>query len=443
MVESPSKVCVVGMWHLGVVTSVCLADLGYHLVGVDKDRTRVDALNRGRPPLYEPGLEELLAANLASGRLRYTTDLEEALRGASYIFLALDTPVDENDEVDLAPLYETARELVRGMEPGATLVITSQVPVGTCESLAETVRQAAPSLPFGVACVPENLRLGQAIERFKRPDVLVFGADSPETLAKVEQLLAPIAAPRVRADLRTAEMSKHAINAYLATTITFANEIANLCDAVGADAVKVLQVLQTDSRVSPRAPLRPGLGFGGGTLARDMKVLHHLGQDKGYQPALIDSVLKVNARQNSAVALKLKRFYSSLRGLTVGVLGLTYKAGTSTLRRSPALDIIRTFTAEGATVRAYDPKAAPEETASFSQLFTLCADPYAAAAGSHALVLVTDWPEFKELDFPRIRSSMQRPVLLDAQNMLDADTMGQMGFLYQGVGRGRRAQEGS
>jgi UDPglucose 6-dehydrogenase len=397
----------------------------------------VTALTHGQAPVYEPRLAELLASNLASGRLRYTTNLREALHDASFVLITYDTPVDENDEVDLSDLYKTARELGQYMRSGATVVVSSQVPVGTCEELREIIHQANPSCSFGMAYTPENLRLGQAVERFKHPEMLVIGADTPETFERVDQLLSVIQAPRVTADLRTAEMTKHAINAYLGMAISFGNELANLCDEVGADALKVIQALRLDSRVSPKAPLLPGLGFGGGTLARDLKVLQHVGEQKSYDAALITAVLKVNAQQNGMVVRRLKQFYRSLERLTVGVLGLTYKEGTSTLRRSASLEIIQAIGAEGASVKAYDPKADPHELEPYLRYFTLCDNPYIVAEGSHALVLVTAWPEFRELDFPRIRASMQNPVLLDAQNMLDADLMGQMGFLYQGIGRGR------
>lgn len=431
------SVCVIGIWHLGAVTAACLADLGYTVVGVDKDSDKVEALNRGVPPLFEPGLQEMMAKNIAAGRLTFTSDLAEGLAGASYALITYDTPVDDNDEVDLSGIFAVAAELAAHLDSGATIIVSSQVPVGTCEEIAAAVRQANPSLNFGIAYTPENLRLGQAIQRFQQPEMIVIGADSETTLQRVEQLLAPIEAPRVRVDLRTAEMTKHAINAFLATSITFASEIANLCDEAGADALRVAEALRLDSRIGPGAPLHPGLGFAGGTLARDLKVLRRLSERHGYEGFLINGVLAVNERQNGVVVGRLRRVLGSFDGLSVGVLGLTYKAGTSTLRRSAALEIIRAIAADGATVKAHDPKADPEEVR-LHDGFTFCDDPYAVAEGSDALVLVTNWPQFRELDFPRIRSLMRNPVLLDAQNMLDADRMVEAGFRYIGVGRGVR-----
>lgn len=431
------KVCALGIWHLGAVASTCLADLGFQVVGVDQDPARVEELNRGCPPLFEPGLEELLVRNLAAGRLRYTTDLEEGVRGADYVLIAYDTPVDERDEVDLSGLFATAEALALHLTAGVTLVVSSQVPVGTCEKLAETVSAVNPSLAFGIACVPENLRLGQAIERFRHPDMIVIGSDDSRTLTKVAELFASIEAPKVSVSLRTAEMTKHAINAYLATCISFANELAVLCDMVGADALKVAEALRMDARVSAKAPLLPGSGFSGGTLARDVKVLRRLGRQHNYPPPLLDGVWKANQRQARAPVRRLKDVYPALRGQTVTVLGLTYKPGTSTIRRSAALEVIKTLASEGVKVQAYDPKADPEELA-LHQGFTVCSRVEDAARGSDALLLMTPWPEFRELNFARIGESMKSRVFIDAHNYLDGESLAEQGFKYLGVGRGVR-----
>ncbi len=437
------KACVLGIWHLGSVTSAGLAELGHTVVGVDPSRQRVEDLNRGVPPLYEPGLEELLSRNLTAGRLSYTTNIRAAARDAEFVIIAYDTPVDEQDNVDLSVILAAAQSVAPHLSQGATLIVGSQVPVGTCERLAETVERANPELKAGIACVPENLRLGQAVQRFLAPEFLVIGAQDAAVHERVEALFAAIGAPKLRVGLRTAEMTKHAINAYLATSISFINEIANLCDLVGADAFQVADALRLDSRIGAKAPLNPGLGFGGGTLARDLQILSRLGNENGYEPHLIEGVLRVNQHQNERVVSRLKGFYRSLKGLTVGVLGLTYKPDTSTLRRSPALDIIRALTAEGAAVKVYDPKADPREVEAHRHLFARYGDPYAVAEGSQALIFATGWSQFKELDFRRIRSLLANPLLLDAQNMLDPDQMSRFGFIYQGIGRTRTATRAS
>jgi UDPglucose 6-dehydrogenase len=429
------KVCVIGIWHLGAVYSACLADLGYRVVGVDNDKKRVKDLANGVPPVFEPGLGELITGGLRSGRLSYTTSLADAVKGAAYILITFDTPVDDNDEADLSPIFDTVLKLAGYLKNGATVVVSSQVPVGTCERIKSLIKEENPSLEFDIACSPENLRLGQAIDYFKKPDRIIIGADSEATLDRVENLFRVIPTPKLRMNLKSAEMSKHAINAFLATCVCFANEIANLCDEVGADAMKVAEALKSESRIGAKLPLLPGLGFAGGTLARDIKILKKLGKNSGYQTSLIDGVLAVNQNQNSLVARKLKKIHGSLRGLTVGILGLTYKAGTSTMRRSAALEIIHDLTQLGAIVRAYDPKADLSEIQGHLE-FEFCREPYAVAKGADALVLVTDWPEFKELDFDRIKSLMRKPVLVDARNMFYDRALAGKGFLYTGVGTG-------
>jgi UDPglucose 6-dehydrogenase len=431
-------ICVIGIWHLGAVTSACLADLGYMVVGVDLDAKRVEALNQGRAPLFEPGLDEALKRNVAQERLRFTTRIQEGVRGASFVLVASDTPVDDDDDVDLSGIFTTFEALAPALERDAIIVVSSQVPVGTCEQLAKTVRRVNPMARFGIAYTPENLRLGQAITRFLRPDMLVIGADTPATAQRVQDLYAPIETTCVVMGLRSAEMVKHAINAYLATTISFANEIGNLCDEVGADALRVAQALRLDARVSPRAPLAPGLGFAGGTLARDIKALQRLGKQHGYPASLVNAVLEVNRSQNRMVVQRLKDVYPSLRGRKIGVLGLTYKAGTSTLRRSAAVEVIKALKAEGAAVTAYDPLADPEEVAHHPEIVRV-ASPHEAADASDALVLMTEWPEFRTLAYDQLRPRMRSPLLLDPQNFLDKDTMRTMGYTYWGMGRGGAA----
>lgn len=430
------KVCVIGLWHLGTVSSACLAELGYQVVGVEPDLPKAGNLRRGIPPLFESGLAELMETHLASGRLRFTSDLSDGTAGASYVLIAFDTPVDDQDDPDLTPITAAVESLAGCLEDGVTIVVSSQVPVGTCDVLADRLRTLAPGLRFGMACVPENLRLGQAIERFLRPDLLVFGADSDQTMAKVETLFSSIPGPRVRVDLRTAEMTKHAINAYLATCISLGNELANLCDEVGADALQVAGALRLEGRVSPRAPILPGLGFAGGTLARDMKVLTKLADQHHYPAPFLKGVLALNRLQNATVIHRLEKLLGSLRANTIGVLGLTYKPGTSTLRRSAAIEIIRDVLTKGANVRAYDPKADPAEVASLQQGFTVCDDPYAVAQGADAIVLITPWPEFKDLDLSRLRAPMRGLVFLDTANLLDPLQVTQAGLVYQGIGRG-------
>lgn len=428
-----TKVCVIGIWHLGSVYSACLADLGYQVFGMDRDPDKIEKLNHGEPPIFESGLKELIMKNLTPGRLNYTTDLNLALKGADFVLITFDTPVDDNDEVDLSPVFDTVLEAARILENDSIIIVSSQVPVGTCDQLQGLIKQTNPALVFDIAYSPENLRLGKAINYFKKPDRIVIGADCSATLDRIEAFFSVVSAPKLRMNLRSAEMTKHAINAFLATSISFANEIANLCDELGVDAIKVAEALKSESRIGGGLPLLPGLSFAGGTLARDLIILKNLGKISGYKTPLIDGVLTVNQRQNGLVLRKLQKVYGSVENLTVGILGLTYKPGTSTLRRSAAIEIITELSANGAKVRACDPKADMAEVRRH-QGFELCPDPYSLAKGADALVIVTDWPEFRNLDFDLIKSLMKRPVLIDAKNMLyDMELTGK-GFIYSGVG---------
>ena len=432
------KVCVIGIWHLGSVVSACLADSGYSVIGVDNDLQKVTYLNNGIPPLFEPGLQELITSNIDQGRLSYTTDLSQAVKGSKYVLITFDTPVNEKDEVDLSEIFDVALKLSQHLENGSVLLVSSQVPVGTCEQIKLQIKQNNPSLDFDIAYSPENLRPGQAIQRFKNPERIIIGADDSSTLDTVEELFSVISASKLRVNLRTAEMTKHALNAFLGMSISFINEIANLCDKLGVDALKVAAALRMDERIGPKAPLKPGLGFAGGTLARDLKILQNLGNRFHCETHLVNGVLRVNEQQNKLVIRKLEKIYGSIKNLSIGILGLTYRVGTSTLRRSVALEIIDDLTRKGARVKASDPGVSAEEVGQHTE-FEFCPDPYSVAQGSDALVLVTEWPQFKALDFALLQSSMNRPVLIDAQNMLDDTQMKEMGFTYLGVGRGQES----
>lgn len=430
-----NKICIVGIWHQGAVAAACLADLGFQVVGVEQDPMRVQDLSAGKAPLFEPGLDELLAKGIRSGNLSFTTSLEEGLSGTRNIFIMFDTPVDENDEIDLSGIFTTAREMAPYVLPASLILVTAQVPVGTCRQISKIIREVNPQSDFGIGYSPENLRLGQAIERFLHPPLPVIGADRAETLDRVEQLLSVLPVSWMRVDLQTAEMTKHALNAFLAVSICFANELGNICDAVGADGIKMAQALRLEPRIGSKAMLFPGLGFSGGTLARDMRTLQNLGDRFEIETTLIDGAWESNQRQNRSVVRNLKRTFGSLAGLRVGVLGLTYKPDTSTLRRSASLEIIREILSEGAEVKAYDPKADPYELEKHSEIHVY-PDAYSAAENSDVLILITPWPEFKSLDYQRIFSIMKKPVIFDTQNVLDPNALSAIGFSYFGIGRG-------
>jgi UDPglucose 6-dehydrogenase len=316
------------------------------------------------------------------------------------------------------------------------MLVTAQVPVGTCETLGEIMHETRPDVHFGLAYSPENLRLGQAIDRFMHPRLPVFGANEEWTRERVLDLLSVLDAKWEQVDLKTAEMTKHALNAFLATSISFGNEMGNICDMTGADFQAVARVLRMEERVGPRAMLFPGLGFSGGTLARDMQTLRNLGDRFELETFLLDGVWQANRHQNEFVMRKLRAVFGDVGNLHIAVLGLTYKPGTSTLRRSASLEIIRDLAREGAMVWAHDPKADPAACEQFSE-FDFYDDPYEAVIDASAVVIITGWPEYRELDFARIRNLMSDDVLIDCNNMLDPPRMMSLGFRYLDVGRGR------
>jgi len=429
--NSQGNVCVVGLWHLGCVYASCLAKLGYNVVGADEDSKIVMNLKRGKPPIYEPGLDDLIAVGLARGNLIFTSDIEDAVKDTSYVVIAYDTPVDKYDNVDLSTVFNASRKLKKSRKH-ATVVVSSQVPVGTCQQLAAILETENASLDL--AYVPENLRLGQAIDRFLAPEMLVIGADTRSAMLTTRALFKPIQTKIIEMDLRSAEMTKHALNAFLSTSISFANELGNICDLIGADALRVVDAMRCDSRIGPKAMLRPGLGFSGGTLARDLKILQGIGEKHGYKTELVNAVLDVNERQNAFIGERLKQIIGNLEGKSIGVLGLTYKAGTSTLRRSAALAIIDGLRREGAFVKVFDPHV--DKAAIVSERVLFCDDAYSVCKDSDVLLILNDWPEFANLDFAKIRLLMRSPILFDAQNLLDPKRVTESGIRYSATGRG-------
>jgi UDPglucose 6-dehydrogenase len=427
-------ICVIGLWHLGCVVAASWAELGHRVVGTDPSAPVVEALRGGKPPIFEPGLEDLVRKNLQAGTLSFAGDVGTAARGARFAFIAFDTPVDDDDRSDLAPLERALDALAPVLERGAIVVVSSQVPVGTCRRWRERLRQGSPHGEVDLVYSPENLRLGEAIACYLHPDRIVVGADAAATAARVTELFAPMAAPVLPMSLPSAEMAKHALNGFLATSVSFINEIATLCETSGADVLAVAEALRTDPRVGRRAFLSPGFGFAGGTLARDVQVLKETGRAAGAATPLLDGVLEVNRRRSGLVLRRLSDVLDGVAGRTIGVLGLTYKAGTSTLRRSVALEVIASLAGAGARVQAFDPAADLAELDGRAK-FEMAPDAYAAARGAMALVVLTEWPEFRALDFERVRGLMAQPVILDGKNLLADLDLAARGFRYLGVGR--------
>jgi UDPglucose 6-dehydrogenase len=429
-----SKICIVGDWHQATVTGACLAVLGHDVRGVVSSSELVHRYREGRPPVHEPELPQLMRSAVEAGRLTYTTSYEDALRHAAFALIALDTPVGDDDAPQLGPVVEAARAIGRALSGDVVLIVGAQVPVGACEVLRQVVADES-RWHVDVAHVPEFLRLGQAVRTFMKADRFIIGSDDESVGAAVAGIYAPLGRPLLRMGIRSAEMTKHACNAFLATSISFANEIADLCGDTGADIDDVTRGMRLDHRIGSHAFLSPGLGFAGGTLGRDLRALQALGTQHSVSTSVIDAVLEVNRARSSLVCRQLQVVYGDVRDLRIGVLGLTYKPGTSTMRRSVALEVVRELVDRGATVAAYDPLADFSDVADPPPLLR-AADPYAAAEGADALVLITPWDGLTHIDVRALRARMARPLLLDMCNQFDADVMRSHGFTYIGVGRG-------
>ncbi len=430
-----SKVAVIGLWHLGSVVAAGLASLGNAVRATDPDQELLAGLERGVPPVFEPGLAAAIARERESGRLKFVSSITEAVgQAAEAVFLTFDTPVDEDDQSDLRPIQDALDDVIRAAQPGVLIVVMSQVPVGTLAQLAARVERVTPQLGARMVYQPENLRLGRALETFLKPDFLLVGAASPADAGQLFEIYAGVEARRLTMSWESAELSKHAVNAFLATSVSFANELGDLAERVGADVREVMGVLRHDQRIGARAFLDAGPGFSGGTLARDVQTLRRLGERAGLKTCQFDATLQVNRDRLPRLTERVRSACGDLRGAEVALLGLTYKPGTNTLRRSASLELARLLREAGARVRAHDPQVsgASAETRGLE----LAADPYEAVRGTHAAVLMTPWPEFRAINFGRLREAMARPALVDAHNFLDRTAVEAAGFAYFGVGLG-------
>lgn len=423
----------VGGWHQAAVLAAGFAELGHAVTGVWWEAGVVAALSRGAAAVREPGLDELLRRGIDSGRLRFTTDFAQALAGAEVTYLALDTPVADDDSPQIEPVMDAASRVGRGLSNDLIVCVSAQVPVGTTERIGMLIaRESGRSCP--VAYVPEFLRLGTALETFRQADRIVIGCDDAHAAEVVAGLYSPLGRPIVHMGVRSAEMAKHASNAFLAASVSFANELAALCESAGASVDDVTRAMKLDRRIGARAFLSAGMGFAGGTLGRDVRSLQHLGRDAGVATPMLDAVMTVNEGRAALVVARLRGVYGDVRGLRVGVWGLTYKAGTSTLRQSVALRVVEELTGAGAEVRAFDPWAdfgGAEDVPDFA----LCESALDAAEGADAVVLLTEWPELAEVDPEELRRRMRRPLLLDTRNFLEPAALVAAGVTYVGIGR--------
>ncbi|WHQ71966.1 UDP-glucose dehydrogenase family protein [Methylorubrum extorquens] len=431
------RIAMIGSGYVGLVSGACLADFGHEVVCIDKDPDKIAALNEGRMPIYEPGLDALVAENVRAKRLTFSTDLKPAVAQAQAVFIAVGTPSRRGDGfADLSYVYAAAREIAEALT-GYTVVVTkSTVPVGTGDEVERILREARPDIDVGVASNPEFLREGAAIDDFKRPDRIVIGAEDPRAVAVMQEVYRPLylnAAPILLTGRRTAELTKYAANAFLATKITFINEIADLCEQVGANVQEVARGIGLDNRIGGKF-LHAGPGYGGSCFPKDTLALVKTAQDYGTPVRIVETVVAVNDQRKRAMARKvIAACGGSVRGKRVALLGLTFKPNTDDMRDAPSLSIIAGLQDAGAQIVAYDPEGM-EQARPLLQGVAYAEDAYACAEGADALVIVTEWNAFRALDLARLKGLMRAPILVDLRNIYAPAETERHGFAYSGIG---------
>jgi UDPglucose 6-dehydrogenase len=428
-----SRVAVVGAGYVGLTTAACLADLGNEVCVVDIDHEKVRALRRYRLHFYEPGLQEFVERNARAGRLRFTTSYQEAVPGAEFAFIAVATPEGVNGEANLSFVENAAASIAEHLDGPIVVINKSTVPIGTGDIVSEVIHGLNTQFPVEVASNPEFLREGAAIQDFMQPDRIVIGAHDPETARRVAKLYESLQAPILIYSLYTAEMVKYASNAFLATRISFINEISRICERVDADAKLVAEGMGLDRRIGSHF-LDAGIGYGGSCFPKDVKALAAIAEKYEYHPELLHAVMDINRDQRTLVVEKLRECLGSLRGQIVGMLGLAFKPNTDDMREAPSIEIAQALRKKGALVRAYDP-AANEKARAIMPEIEYRRNAQAVAKGADAVVVVTEWNEFKQLDLQRLKRSMRRPVVIDGRNIYDPAEMRRLGFVYRGIGR--------
>lgn len=431
------NICIIGTGYVGLVTGACLAEFGMNLICVDNDRSKIELLQQGKVTIHEPGLEALVVKNMREGRLSFSTSIEEGVKSSLVIFIAVGTPSDADGSADLNFVEEVAKEIARSIDGYKVVVVKSTVPVGTCRRLKQLIKdhQAKPT-PFDVVSNPEFQREGSAVEDFMRPDRVTIGAESEQAIAIMKDIYSAlylIETPFMVTSLETAEMIKYASNSFLATKISFINEVANLCERVGADVHHVARAMGLDGRIGKKF-LHPGPGYGGSCFPKDTRALSRMAQERGYSFKIIEAVIKVNDEQKKRMIEKITEKVGNLQGKKIGILGLSFKPNTNDIRESPSMVIVQGLLDLGAKVKVFDP-AAMEETKAIFPDIDYGKDAYDVARGADALVLATEWNQFRRLDLQRIKGLLKNPVFVDLRNVYDPDQMKRLGFHYCGVGR--------
>jgi len=432
------NICMVGTGYVGLVTGACFAEFGLRVICVDKDEAKIQALKSGVIPIYEPGLEELVKKNLREGRLTFSQELGSAVENSLAIFIAVGTPSLEDGSADLSYVEAVAEGIARHMNGYKVIVTKSTVPVGTGERIRKIIQESGNANgQFDIVSNPEFLREGSAIEDFMRPNRVVLGANSERAVSVMKELYRPlylIEAPFIITDIETAEMIKYASNVFLATKISYINEIANLCEKVGANVQVVAKAMGLDGRIGAKF-LHPGPGYGGSCFPKDVRALLQIAESHGYDLKIARGVIEVNTSQREWMIVKIEHALRGISGKIIGILGLSFKPNTNDIRESPAIDIIQGLIARGAKVRVFDPAAMQDAKAVLGESVTYCKDAYDAAEGADAVVLITEWNQFRNLELERLKGLLKHPVFIDLRNVYETDRMRKNGFDYYSVGR--------
>jgi UDPglucose 6-dehydrogenase len=431
------NICVVGVGYVGIITAACFADLGNKVMALDVDENKIAGLKEGKMPIYETGLKELVDRNVLANRIQFTSSYEEGLKDAEFVFIAVGTPSGVDGEADLQYVAASARSIADHIKDGMIIINKSTVPVGTGDWVSDIVKEQNPEAGnFSVVSCPEFLREGSAISDFMQPHRIVVGSLDEDAAEKVARLHLPLRAPIVVTDLRTAEMIKYASNAFLATKISFINEIANICEELGADVMEVSNGMGFDARIG-QSFLNAGIGYGGSCFPKDVKALAYMAEKSGRHPQLLHSVMEINSDRRVMAVEQIKSMLGGedLSGKVIGMLGLSFKPNTDDMRDAPSVTIANLLLEAGAVVKAFDP-IAMEEAAKLLPAVEMMENPYAMAEGCDLLMVTTEWNEFRQLDLKRIKKIMKTPLLFDGRNIYDPKKMKELGFQYRGVGRG-------
>ncbi|MGB2599794.1 MAG: UDP-glucose/GDP-mannose dehydrogenase family protein [Candidatus Omnitrophota bacterium] len=430
------RLAIIGTGYVGLVTGTCFAELGNDVICADNDEKKMAILNEGKVPIYEPGLEELIKKNREQGRLSFTTDLEEAVKASEVIFICVGTPPRDDGSADLTAIEKVSRVIAKCINSYKLIVEKSTVPIETGKWVEYTIDTFKKSgADFDVASNPEFLREGTAIEDFMNPDRVVIGVESQKAEEMLKELYKPLDDKIVVTNIKGAEIIKHASNSFLATKISFINALSNICEKVGANVDDVAEGIGLDSRIN-RKFLKAGIGFGGSCFPKDLKAFIHIAEKLGYPFNMLKEVERINDMQKDLVVRKVTEMLWNLPDKVIGVWGLAFKPNTDDIRSAPAIDIVKTLLKEGAKIKAFDPAAMEKAKEELGDKITYCKDVYEAAQDCDCIILMTEWNEFKEVDWQHVKNVMKQPVLLDGRNIYDQGKMKKMGFKYSGIGRG-------